>query len=84
MSYQDPPRHRHSSRYPTLAQYEDSHPPYQDSQRYQSYQDASYQDTSYQDTRADYGRGNGHTSGYRGFGGLTTGAPEQRPPLDNQ
>ena len=46
MSYQDPPRHRHSSRYPTLAQYEDSHPPYQDSQRYQSYQDASYQDTS--------------------------------------
>ena len=37
MSYQDPPRHRHSSRYPTLAQYEDSHPPYQDSQRYQSY-----------------------------------------------
>jgi hypothetical protein len=84
MSYQDPPRHRHSSRYPTLAQYEDSHPPYQDSQRYQSYQDASYQDTSYQDTRADYGRGNGHASGYRGFGGLTTGAPEQRPPWDNQ
>jgi hypothetical protein len=84
MSYQDPPRHRHSSRYPTLAQYEDSHPPYQDSQRYQSYPDTSYQDTSHQDTRADHRRGNGHASGYRGFGGLTTGAPEQRPPWDNQ
>jgi hypothetical protein len=89
MSYQDPPRHRHSSRYPTLVQYEDSYPPYQDSQRYQSYQDASYQDTSYQDTsyqdtRADYRRGNGNAEGYRGFGGLTTGAPEQRPPWDNQ
>ena len=75
MSYQDPPRHRHSSRYPTLAQYEDSHPPYQDSQRYQSYQDASYQDTSYQDTRADYRRGNGHAGGYRGF----AGADNRRP-----
>lgn len=84
MSYQDPPRHRHSSRYPTLAQYEDSHPPYQDSQRYQSYQDASYQDTSYQDTRAGYRPGNGYADGYRGFAGLTTGAPEQRPPWDNQ
>jgi hypothetical protein len=84
MSYQDPPRHRHSSRYPTLAQYEDSHPPYQDLQRYQSYQDASYQDTSYQDTQADYRRGNGYAGGYRGFGGLIRGAPEQRPPWDNQ
>ena len=84
MSYQDPPRHRHSPRYPTLAQYEDSYPPYQDPQRYQSYQDASYQDMAYQDTRADYGRGNGHADGYRGFAGLTTNAPEQRPPWDNQ
>ena len=83
MSYQDPPRHRHSSRNPTLAQYEDSYPPYQDSQRYQSYQDASYQDTSYQDTRADYRR-DGYAGGYRGFGGLTTGAPEQRAPWDDQ
>jgi len=84
MSYQDPPRHRHSSRYPALAQYEDSYPPYQDSQRYQSYQDASYQDTTYQDTRADYRRGNGSAAGYRGFAGPTTGAPEQRPPWDDQ
>ncbi|HEX4396825.1 MAG TPA: hypothetical protein VH136_04265 [Trebonia sp.] len=83
MSYQDPPRHRHSSRYPTLAQYEDSYPPYQDSQRYQSYQDASYQDTSYQDTRADYRR-DGYAGGYRGFAGLTTDAPEQRAPWDDQ
>jgi len=75
MSYQDPPRHRHSSRYPTLAQYDDSYPSYQDPQRYQS-----HQDTSYEDTRADYRRGNG----YSGFGGLTTSAPEQRPPWDNQ
>ena len=79
MSYQDPPRHRHSSRYPTLAQYEDSHPSYQDPQRYQS-----YQDTSYQDTRAGYRRGNGYADGYRGFADLTTGTPEQRPPWDNQ
>lgn len=84
MSYQDPPRHRRSSRYPTLAQYEDSYPPYQDSQRYQSYQDTSYQDTSYQDTRADYGRGNGYADGYRGFAGRTTGNPEQRPPWDDR
>jgi hypothetical protein len=79
MSYQDPPRHRHSPRYPTLAQYEDSYPPYQDSQRYQSYRDASYQDT-----RADHQRENGHAGGYRGFAGLTTSAPEQRPPWDDQ
>jgi hypothetical protein len=85
MSYQDPPRHRHSSRYPTLAPYEDSNPSYQDSQRYQSYQDApAYQDASYQDTRADYRRGNGHADGYRGFAGLTTSGPQQRPPWDNQ
>jgi hypothetical protein len=79
MSYQDPPRHRRSSRYPALAQYEDSYPPYQDSQRYQPYQDASYQDT-----RAGYRGGNGYAGGYRGFAGLTTGAPEQRPPWDSQ
>ena len=83
MSYQDPPR-RHSPRYPTLAQYEDSYPPYQDSQRYQSYQDTSYQGTSYQDTGAGYRRGNGHSGGYRGFAGLTTGSPQQRPPWDGQ
>jgi hypothetical protein len=84
MSYQDPPRHRHSSRYPTLAQYEDSYPPYQDSQSYQSYQDAFYQDTSYEDTQADNRRGNGYAGGYRGLAGLTTDSPEQRPPWDNQ
>jgi hypothetical protein len=84
MSYQDPPRHRHSSRYPTLAQYDDSYPPYQDSQRYQSYQDAFYQDTSYEDTQADNRRGNGYAGGYRGLAGLTTDTPEQRPPWDNQ
>ena len=83
MSYQDPPR-RQSPRYPTLAQYEDSYPPYQDSQRYQSYQDASYQDTSYQDTRAaGHRRANRNTDGYRGFGGLTV-SREQRPPWDEQ
>ncbi|HTZ23607.1 MAG TPA: hypothetical protein VMC83_06420 [Streptosporangiaceae bacterium] len=84
MSYQDPPRHRHSSRYPTLAQYEDSYPPYQDSQRYQSHQDGFYQDTSYEDTQADNRRGNGYAGGYRGFAGLTADTPEQRPPWDNQ
>jgi hypothetical protein len=84
MSYQDPPRHRHSSRYPTLAQYEDSYPPYQDSQRYQSYQDAFYQDRSYEDTQADNRRGNGYAGGYRGSAGLTTDTPQQRPPWDNQ
>jgi hypothetical protein len=84
MSYQDPPRHRHSSRYPTLAQYEDSYPPYQDSQRYQSYQDAFYQDTSYEDTQADNRRGNGYAGGHRGFAGLTADTPEQRPPWDHQ
>ena len=93
MSYQDPPR-RHSSRYPALAQYEDSYPPYQDPQRYQSYQETSYQDTSYQDTSYrntsyqdtgdGYRRGNGHSGGYRGFAGLTTGSPQQRPPWDDQ
>ena len=86
MSYQDQPRHRHSSRYPTLAQYEDSYPPYQGSQGYQSYQDTSYQsyqDTSYQDTEAGYRRGNRNTDGYRGFGGLTVDR-DQRPPWDNQ
>jgi hypothetical protein len=88
MSYQDPPRHRHSSRYPTLAQYEDSYPSYQESQRYQSYQDTSYQaapyqDTPYQDTGIGYGRGNRNTDGYRGFGGLTV-SREQQPPWDDQ
>jgi hypothetical protein len=78
MSYQDPPRHRHSSRHPTPAQYEDGYPPYQDAQRYQS-----YQDTSYQDTGAGYRRANRNTDGYRGFGGLTV-SREQRPPWDDQ
>jgi hypothetical protein len=82
MSYQDPPR-RQSPRYPALAQYEDSYPPYQGSQGYQSYQDASYQDTSYQDTRVGYQRVNRNTDGYRGFGGLTVDR-EQRPPWDDQ
>ncbi|HEY3879478.1 MAG TPA: hypothetical protein VGM12_12875 [Trebonia sp.] len=89
MSYQDPPR-RHSSRYPTLTQYQDSYPPYQDSQRYQSYQDTSYQDTSYQDTSyqdtsyQDTGAGYRRGNSYRGFAGLTTGSPEQRPPWDDR
>jgi hypothetical protein len=77
MSYQDPPR-RQSPRYPTLAQYEDGYPPYQDSQHYQS-----YQDTSYQDTGVGYRRSNRNTDGYRGFGGLTV-SREQRPPWDEQ
>jgi hypothetical protein len=84
MSYQDPPRHRRSSR-------EDSYSPYQDYQPYQSYQDtpyqaASYQDTpyqgaSYKDTRAGYRNGNGYAGSYRGFAGQT-GGQQQSPPWD--
>jgi len=85
MSYQDPPRHRRPSRYPTLAQYEDGYPSYQDSQRYQSYRDTSYQDTAYQDTRVGYQRGTGHADSYRGYTGLTGGRErEQRPPWEDQ
>ena len=80
MSYQDPPRHRRPSRYPTVAQYEDGYPSYQDSQGYQS-----YRDTSYQDTRVGYQRGNGYADGYGGYAGLTGGRErEQRPPWDDQ
>jgi hypothetical protein len=73
MSYQDPPRHRQPSHYPTVAQYEDSFPSYQDPPRYQSSQD----------TGAGYPRGNRNTDGYRGFGGLTV-SREQHPPWDDQ
>jgi len=85
MSYQDPPRHRRPSRYPTVAQYEDGYPSYQDSQRYQSYRDTSYQDTAYQDTRVGYQRGTGYADSYRGYTGLTGGRErEQRPPWEDQ
>jgi len=60
MSYQDPPRRQRRSRYPALAQYEDSY-------------------SSYQDTQADYGSGNGHRDGYRGFEGLAGARREQAP-----
>ena len=72
MSYQDPPRRQRPSRYPTLAQYQDGYPSYQDQQSYQSYQGyqphQGYQ--SYQDTETGYQSENGHADDYRGFEGL--------------
>jgi hypothetical protein len=93
MSYQDPPRRQRPPRYPTLAQYQDGYPSYQDQQPYQGYQ-------SYQDTETGYRNGNGRADEYRGFAGLAeqtgpmgrvrqsgpmrrTGEQEQRPPWDD-
>jgi hypothetical protein len=51
MSYQDPPRHQRSSRYPARAQYGDGYQSYQDTQAdYSQQADYPYQsNTSYQD-----------------------------------
>jgi hypothetical protein len=73
MSYQDPPQRRQRlSRYPALAQYEDSYQSYQDPQAGYS-QPAGY---PYQ-SGADYQDGH---SGSAGLG--SQGTREQRPPWD--
>ena len=63
MSYQYPPRRQRSPRYPTLAQYEDSYSPYQDSPRYRSYQDTEV----------------GHADDYRDFAGLRGAPQQRPP-----
>ena len=100
MSYQDPPRRQRPSRFPTLAQYQDGYPSYQDQQAYQDQQPyRGYQ--SHQDTETGYRNGSGRADEYQGFAGLAgqtgpmgrvrqtgpmrpTGAQEQRPPWDDQ
>ena len=88
MSYQDPPRRQRPSRYPTIAQYEDSSPSYQDPQSYQGYQGYQQPSQSYPDTQADYG--NGYAGNYQGFAGMPrrtgpmgrTGLVRQTGPMD--
>ncbi|HEX8008625.1 MAG TPA: hypothetical protein VF482_19605 [Trebonia sp.] len=72
MSYQDPPRRQRLSRYPALAQYEDSYQSYQDPQSGHS-RSAGY----------PYQSGTGYQDGYSGSAGLPgRGTREQRPPWD--
>ena len=72
MSYQDPPRRQRQSRYPALAQYEDSFESYPDDRSYRGYQ-------SYQDTEADYRTRTGYAGDHRGLSGLGGGSRQPAP-----